>query len=315
VNLRPDRSLKLPFEVNHVVSTFDCAFHAFMSRQGEVAVADRTLKVKKRLEAPKGSAALDVHPGGELLAFARQGEVAVTDLQGRTLFAEEHDPWPRGEVGSCVFSDDGEGLLVASRVEAGIRISAVPWRARAGQRSVVDVEDVVEQTVLIWRRWPVRGRWTLWAGAGQDGTWTWFVSLDGTRLRAHPVQSLAGRSVAPPAIRPGGREFVSAEDERIERSSVDEERALASVTVEPEEEDEEGYEQPCFFGPDLVVATHWPSEAWFLFDAATLERREELTLDQLVEPTFRHALCDGSLLAISAKAKGASTIGHYECPR
>jgi hypothetical protein len=313
VNLRPDRSLKLAFEVYQVGSTFDRAFHAFMSRQGEVAIGDRKLKVMNRLEAPKGSAALDVHPGSEFLAFSTDGEVAVTDLRGHTLFADEHDPWPEGEVGSCAFSDDGEILLVAGRVEAGIRLSAVPWRARAGQRSAVDLQ-VVEQTRLIWQRWPIRGRWTLWAGAGQDGTWTWFVSLDGTQLHARQVEALAGRSAAPPAIHPGGHEFVSAEYERIDCFSVDGEKKLASVEVEPEGEDDEGYEQPSFFGPGLVVATHWPSEAWFLFDAATLERQEELTLDQLVEPTFRHALCDGSFLAISSEAKRPSTIGLYEPP-
>lgn len=250
MRVSPAAEARLPHETRFVAATPDRARLALAARDGRYTIVDAALRpvAQGRLPVPAGAIAL--HPGGELLAVASRSALALVDRSGACVRTWEHRGWEEWEGGAVAFVDGGARLLGVVADEDGA--AAVVARVDTGEVLEERPLAVPEPAGFVLVASPAPGTWALWAGAGQDGQWTYRLRLERDELRIDELTALSGKDHGPPAFSASGEELAVDAEDGIERYDAGTLRLLARV--EPST-DALAAERPVFVGPRRVLVT------------------------------------------------------------
>lgn len=270
------RSCLLPHEARYVACTPDRARLVATAQDGRFTVLDGALRVTHRGTLPVPAGSVAVHPRADLLAVASTEAMVVTDLAGTILDRRPHRPWEPYEGGAVEFVGDGAQVLAVLPGDGSAHATLLR-PGSAGAVAEVDLE-VPEPSGFHFVRSPAEGRWALWAGAGQDGQWTYWVNVERGRLSVEGVAALDGKDHGPVALHPSGRELLVSADDGLERYALPEMRLLGRV--EPPDDGEFAFgECSCYLGSGRALVTDASSSRLHVVDLASGGLVDEVVVD------------------------------------
>ncbi len=204
------------------------------SGDGRYTVLDGEFRILHEGHLQVGAGRLALHPSDDVLAVASERELVLTDLAGRVRWRRGHRAWEDYEGGAVTFVGDGARVLAI--VPEPEVVKAVLLEASSGAVVVEEAFEVPEPAGFFLAPHPSPGLWSLWAGAGQDGQWTYWLRLDGNRIVIEEVEPLSGRDHGPMSFNASGSEALAEVDYGLERYALPGFRLMGRFEAPADEE-------------------------------------------------------------------------------
>ena len=325
MRVAPSRSCRLRHEGRHLAFTADRSRLLLAAGDGNFTVLDGALRILHEGRLPAGAGAVALHPTASQLALASTHELLLATFDGKVLRRWPHRGWKDYEGGSVAFVGDGARLLAVLPTRDAPLVRLLDT---AGGDVVAEQPfEVPEPSGFTLVPHPGGDAWALWAGAGQDGQWTFWVRLEGETISISDVQALEGSEHGPVTFDTEGREFLVEVDGGLERRAFPDGRLLGRL--EPPDEDELCFsESHCYLGGARALARDAMSSRLHLVDLDPMTLGEELIVDgheaHPVAGSGEHELCTdlwylrplprGAVLGVHGQPGGPQTLTLLEGP-
>ncbi|MCM2333020.1 MAG: hypothetical protein NDI82_03630 [Anaeromyxobacteraceae bacterium] len=195
---------------------------------------DGALRILHEGSLPVAAGRIAVHPRDGLLAVASESGLVLTDLEGTVRWRRVHRPWAAYEGGAAAFVGDGAQLVAIFPEAEGVK--AVLLDVASGDVVAEKAFEVAEPAGFFLVPHPSQGLWALWAGAGQDGQWTYWLRLNGEGIAIEEVEALSGRDHGPMEFNASGAEALLEVEGGLERYALPESRLLGRFEAPVDEE-------------------------------------------------------------------------------
>jgi hypothetical protein len=239
---------------------------------------------------------LQVSPDGRTLSFSSPDSFLITEIDGSRLIYHELAAVPKGFMGggfdACLFSADGRNAWTACHTTG--RETELQRRDTRGWgiTTALHLTTPALGCHLHFVPHPEGRAFAVWAAAGQDGQWLYWVYDDGVRAHLSPALPLS-TCISPPAFHSAGGEFLLIEDCcRLRRYSFPDCQLLGTlaedVAAEVEHEDDP-LESFCYFTDGRALLSFAESGRISIVDLDTMTILEEITLEpRAARKPFHH---------------------------
>ncbi len=274
IRVVPSHTRMLSHEARFLACAADRSRLVLASGDGRFAVADAALRIVHEGKLPVPAGALAIHPTADLLAIASRAEVVVASFSGTVAIRRRHRPWRDFEGGDVAFLRDGARLLAVCSSDDAATLMLLD----TGSGSVIAERalDVPEPAGFHLIRHPAENRWALWAGAGQDGQWTYWIGLERDELLVEEVSALTGKEHGPVEFLRSSDEFVVAADGGLERRAVRDGRLLRRL--DPPGEGFSVAETTCDLGSRRALVTDPESSRLFVVELDAMSLGDEVVI-------------------------------------
>lgn len=215
MRVMPSAERRISHEARFLTCTPERSRFAAAAQDGRFTIMDERLQVLQQGKLPLAAGSIALHPGTELLAVASRSATAVVRTSGAVLWKREHRTWEDWEGGDVAFLGDGARLLAIRATDRGA--SAVLLRADTGEVLSERPIEVPEASGFHLVRPSLGDTFALWAGAGQDGQWTYWLRVSGTGITLAEERALNGREHSPVELLESGTELLVAVEYGVER--------------------------------------------------------------------------------------------------
>lgn len=271
MNVTPRRICTLSHEARFVASAPDRARIVAAAKDGCFTILDGELRTLGTGKLPVASGSLAVHPVADVLAVSSASEVAIADFSGRILHRLAHDTWADFQGGDVAFLRGGHLLALVPADEGARAIVLDPDHDVIVCEQIIEVPELAGFSLV---PTPTEDGWAVWAGAGQDGQWTFWLRLEEGNLSVEEVEDLDLHH-GPPAFHPAGTEMIVVTENGLERRAVPGFRILGSV-VSTEDRDF-GY-SAFYLGSHRALVTDDNSSRLYLVDLKAMTLGEEIVI-------------------------------------
>lgn len=276
MQVTPRHVCRLAHEARHVAASPDGHRLVLASGDGRYSVLDGALRTLHEGSLPVAAGRIALHPRDGLLAVASQRELVLTDLEGRVRWRRVHRPWADYEGGSAAFVGDGAQVVAILPGPEGVK--AVLMDVAGGALVTETAIEVPEPAGFFLVPHPSKGLWALWAGAGQDGQWTYWLRLNGDGIAIEEVEPLSGRDHGPMVFNASGAEALLEVEGGLERYALPEGRLLGRFDAPVDEEFALSSSQLMLDHGRALVANE-ATARFHILDLESMTLREEVLLE------------------------------------
>jgi hypothetical protein len=276
MQVTPRHVCRLSHEARHVATSPDGHRLVLASGDGRYSVLDGALRILREGSLPGAAGRIALHPRDGLLAVASERELVLTDLEGRVRWRRVHRPWADYEGGAAAFVGDGAHLVAIVPGLEGVK--AVLLDAASGDVVTEKAFEVPEPAGFFLVPHPSQALWALWAGAGQDGQWTYRLRLNGDGLAIEEVEPLSGRDHGPMVFNESGAEALLEVEGGLERYALPECRILGRFEA-PVDEEFAFSSSPLMLDHGRALVANEATARFHIFELESMTLGEEVLLE------------------------------------
>lgn len=232
--MTPRHVCRLAHEARHVATSPDGHRLVLASGDGRYSVLDGALQILHEGDLPVAAGQIALHPRDGLLAVASERECVLADLEGRVRWRRGHRPWANYEGGAAAFVGDGAHVVAILPGREGVKAALLD--VASGDIVTERAFEVPQPAGFFLLPHPSQGLWALWAGAGQDGQWTYWLRLNGDEIAIEEVEPISGRDHGPMVFDASGAEALIEVEGGLERYALPESRLLGRFEAPVDEE-------------------------------------------------------------------------------
>jgi len=276
MRVSPASTLKLSHEAQYCATTPDQSRMAFAARDGRFSVAagDLALLYEGDLGVRLGAVAL--HPREDFLAIAARDEVLVTSQSGVRCFRFSHPEWHDYAGGAVAFVGNGSDLLAICPGKRGADVVLIHQDGNVLARSQIPITEEFDECGYYFVAHPSGTTWGIWAGAGQDGQFTSWLSVKRGRLSVRKANAFDLLDHGPIEFHPSGDELLVQSNNGLERHRFPNLKLLGRA--EAPDDDFRFHPVVAYFGPGMAVVRDVFDDLLHLVDLRTMRFAGELII-------------------------------------
>src|SRR5262245_54151133 len=204
--IRPVKERELDFRLSGFQASSDGQLFVLCGGTGQVLVTRRDFTPRFEYSTDSLITCWDMSPDGALLAVSNGKTLSILRLDGHLIYEEKAEAPSAGDFDNLLFSANQKALWAVrhignEQVELQVRETA-GWQVV--RRAVLD--EPAPPTAFFLYEHPEKQALAIWAGAGQDGQWMYWVYDNGKELHVFQVPQLT--FTGPPSFHPAGGEFL-----------------------------------------------------------------------------------------------------------
>jgi hypothetical protein len=269
---------------------------------GVYSVFDRELTLMASGVLPPGAVAMS--PTASVLGVGAKTEWLFCDAHGSVLARHLHREHKSWESASLSFLDETR-VVTAEPEGAGVLLQCMFWATGAVQHALrIPLPATGRHHLYVH---PSEQAWILWNAAGQEGQWSYRITLDERGFQALELDDVGATEHGPPAFTPDGSAYAVVTEDGITQWSWSDNAFQFCV---PHEEDA----RPSWVQPinasQLLVLDDEHSNLWLINQDG---QRAVIDLAKLDKPSLgrlwsMESLADGRVLTVHGNPTGGAQI-------
>jgi len=311
MRVTPRRTSRLTHEARYVDCAPDRSRILAAGKSGAFTILNSDLGICHRGKLPVVAGQVALHPGADWLAIASTSEIVLSTFDGEIIHRRRHRPWENWEGGDVAFVRDGSQLLAIC--PKGAAAKAILLRTDSGELLAEQAIDVPEASGFFLIPTPIADRWGIWAGAGQDGQWTFWLGLEGDRITVDEVTALHGVDHGPVELHASVKELLVSADDALLRYRYPDMELLGRI--EPPDDEEFQFTERCaYLGQDRALACDNGSARLYVVDLVSRTVADEVRIGGHRPPWYFTSLPGAAVLSVHGSPLGRQTLALLEGP-